>query len=88
MSAPNKSWTDRGGVVHDVDAVSRHRRIVSLVPSLTETFCAVGGRERLVGCTAFCIRPTDLLKDPAVVKVGGTKTVFRDDFSMAELRPE
>jgi ABC-type Fe3+-hydroxamate transport system substrate-binding protein len=78
MSASSKSWTDRGGVSHDYDSAPRRRRVVSLVPSLTETFCAVGGRERLVGCTAFCIRPTDVLKDNSVVKVGGTKTVFRE----------
>lgn len=69
-------WTDAGGVSHDPKVA--HTRIVSLVPSLTETLCAVGGRAQLVGCTAFCIRPEGLLKDPAVAKVGGTKTLVKD----------
>jgi ABC-type Fe3+-hydroxamate transport system substrate-binding protein len=71
-------WKDAGGVVHDPASVRAPRRVVSLVPSLTETFCAIGGREQLVGCTAFCIEPHDLLKDARVVKIGGTKTVLRE----------
>jgi ABC-type Fe3+-hydroxamate transport system substrate-binding protein len=69
-------WTDKGGVTHQPGAA--HARVVSLVPSLTETFCAVGGRLRLVGCTAFCIQPPDLLKDARVTKIGGTKTILRE----------
>jgi ABC-type Fe3+-hydroxamate transport system substrate-binding protein len=56
----------------------QRQRIVSLVPSLTETLCSIGGRERLVGCTAFCVHPDGLLKDSRICKVGGTKTVLRD----------
>jgi len=76
----SQGWTDAGGVTHaPVDAGSyRPRRIVSLVPSLTETLCAVASRPHLVGCTAFCIFPEGLLQDPAITIVGGTKTVLRE----------
>lgn len=81
-----KVWHDAGGIAHDPARAGTYRRVVSIVPSLTETFCAVGGRGRLVGCCAFCIRPAGLLKDPAVVKVGGTKTVLRD--KLLALKPD
>jgi ABC-type Fe3+-hydroxamate transport system substrate-binding protein len=48
-------------------------RIVSLVPSLTETVIELGGGGRLVGCTDWCIHPKDITD--AMPKVGGTKTV-------------
>jgi len=60
--------------------------MVSLVPSLTETLCAVGGRERLVGVTAFCIHPVDILKDPRIEKVGGTKKFSRE--KLLALKPD
>lgn len=47
------------------------RRIVSLVPSLTETVVELGLRAELVGCTSFCVEPPSLHRD--VVIVGGTK---------------
>ncbi|MBM4251903.1 MAG: cobalamin-binding protein [Deltaproteobacteria bacterium] len=47
------------------------RRIVSLVPSLTETVVELGLRAELVGCTSFCVEPPSLHRD--VVLVGGTK---------------
>ncbi len=47
-------------------------RIVSLVPSTTETLFAIGVGDRVVGVTDFCIRPRDI---PArVARIGGTKT--------------
>lgn len=46
------------------------RRIVSIVPSLTESIAASPpGRERLVGATDWCTHPADL----DVVRVRGTK---------------
>jgi ABC-type Fe3+-hydroxamate transport system substrate-binding protein len=47
------------------------RRIVSLVPSLTETIFALGADERLVGVTDYCTHPPDGVA--RVTKVGGTK---------------
>lgn len=74
----DSEWTDAGGATHAPARSKERKRIVSLVPSLTETLCALGARERLVGCTAFCVHPDGLLKDPAVTKIGGTKTILRE----------
>lgn len=89
MTAQNSyasAWTDAGGVRHDPLEAPRRQRIISLVPSLTETLCAVGGESRLVGITAFCIWPKDLLRDPRIAKVGGTKTVNRE--RILKLKPD
>jgi ABC-type hemin transport system substrate-binding protein len=48
------------------------RRIVSLVPSLTEALFALGLGERVVGVTAWCVHPAEAVA--AVPKVGGTKS--------------
>jgi len=44
-------------------------RVVSLVPSVTETLFALGAGEQLVGITDYCIFPPDL----SLPRVGGTK---------------
>ena len=49
------------------------RRIVSLVPSLTEALFAFGVGERVVGRTRYCTHPSRSVA--AVQKVGGTKKV-------------
>jgi len=49
------------------------QRIVSLVPSLTETLFAWGLGPRVVGVTHFCVEPRDGVRGKA--RVGGTKTV-------------
>lgn len=48
-------------------------RIVSLVPSITETLLALGLREQVVGRTGFCIHPREAVRD--IAKIGGTKDV-------------
>lgn len=48
------------------------RRIVSLVPSLTETLCLYGVGDRMVGITDFCVEPRAQLQ--GLPRVGGTKT--------------
>ncbi|MFD4940129.1 helical backbone metal receptor, partial [Streptomyces virginiae] len=58
------------------------RRIVSLVPSLTEAV-AVSAPGRLVGVTDWCTHPGDL---GGAVRVGGTKNP--DVAAIAELRPD
>jgi iron complex transport system substrate-binding protein len=45
------------------------RRVVSLVPSITETLFALGAGDDVVGITDFCIFPQDL----ALPRMGGTK---------------
>ena len=47
------------------------RRIVSLVPSVTEALFALGLGERVVGVTDWCVHPAQAVKD--LPKVGGTK---------------
>ncbi|MEQ8806988.1 MAG: helical backbone metal receptor [Rhodospirillales bacterium] len=62
--------TDWTGRRHDT---APDARILSLVPSLTETLFALGLGGNIVGRTAFCIHPADRVKD--VKSVGGTKQV-------------
>lgn len=49
------------------------RRVVSLVPSLTELLAALGLDDEVVGLTRFCVRPDGWTARKTVV--GGTKTV-------------
>jgi iron complex transport system substrate-binding protein len=52
-------------------------RLVSLVPSLTETLCHFGLQEQVVGCTSFCTHPLSLRHTAKAV--GGTKDARVDD---------
>ena len=53
--------------------MERFVRIVSLVPSLTETLFALGlTSDEVVGRTAWCIHPKNIVDD--VMVIGGTKT--------------
>lgn len=52
------------------------RRVVSLVPSETESVAALAGVERLVGRTTWCEEPAGAIE--AVPVVGGTKDVDVD----------
>lgn len=47
------------------------RRIVSLIPSTTETLCALGLADALVGVTVYCREPADVVRDKT--RVGGEK---------------
>ena len=57
-------------------APARNARIVSLVPSITETLVDLGLREQVVGRTGFCIHPREVVRE--IAKVGGTKDVKLD----------
>src|SRR5919199_683114 len=62
----------------------RPERIVSLVPSLTETLFALGVGERVVGRTRYCTQPPRMVGK--VSKVGGTKKI--DVRRVLELEPD
>jgi ABC-type hemin transport system substrate-binding protein len=64
--------------------VHRARRIVSLVPSLTEALFELGLGERVVGVTDWCIHPAGPLA--ALPRVGGTKNPALE--RVRELRPD
>jgi iron complex transport system substrate-binding protein len=60
------------------------RRIVSLVPSTTESVCELGAGDRLVGCTRYCIEPAPVVARTA--RIGGTKNPSRED--VMRLQPD
>jgi ABC-type Fe3+-hydroxamate transport system substrate-binding protein len=55
---------------HTFDFPAPPRRVVSLVPSLTETLFDLGAGDSVVGITDFCIFPPTLNRP----RLGGTKT--------------
>src|SRR5438105_1260737 len=81
--------SQRGNTV--IDALGRNirvgpeaRRVVSLVPSETESVAVLGGVDRLVGRTMFCIEPAVAVA--TIPTVGGTKNV--DVRAVCDLRPD
>lgn len=60
------------------------QRIVSLVPSTTESVCALGAVDRLLACTRYCTEPEPALRH--VPRVGGTKNP--DLQAIAPLEPD
>ncbi len=60
------------------------KRIISLVPSLTELLCDLELETSIVGVTKFCVHPSHLRKQVTVV--GGTKKVYVD--KVADLYPD
>lgn len=60
------------------------QRIVSLVPSVTETLFALGLGERVVGVTDWCVHPAEALASRP--SVGGTKNPRIEDITA--LRPD
>ena len=64
--------------------MSGPRRIVSLVPSLTEALFELGLGERVVGVTTWCVHPAEAVA--GLPKVGGTKDV--DVEAIAALAPD
>jgi ABC-type Fe3+-hydroxamate transport system substrate-binding protein len=61
--------TDRSGAT--LEAARPPCRIVSLVPSITETLCALGLADALVGVTAYCVAPPEVVR--AKARIGGEK---------------
>lgn len=67
-------FTDALG--RNIELIAPPRRIVSLVPSVTETLFALGLDREIVGITRFCVHPPE--KTAGKTKVGGTKTLELD----------
>jgi ABC-type Fe3+-hydroxamate transport system substrate-binding protein len=67
-----------------LDLAVEPRRIVSLVPSWTETLFAFGLADAIVGVTKFCVEPADAVA--GVAKIGGTKNP--DLKGIADLKPD
>ncbi len=67
---------------HPIDFVPR--RVVSLVPSVTESLFDLGLGDRLVGITDFCVRPAAGVA--VLQRVGGTKTPHLE--SIIALQPD
>jgi ABC-type Fe3+-hydroxamate transport system substrate-binding protein len=66
---PQIQIADDLGFRVELDATPR--RIISMVPSWTETLFALGAGERVVGVTKFCVAPS--AEVARVAKIGGTK---------------
>lgn len=73
--------SERDDLGHPAGVPPRVRRVVSIVPSLTEAVAATS-RELLAGVTDWCTHPGDL----DVPRVGGTKNP--DVAAIAALRPD
>ena len=61
---------DDHGNKHDPDDI---KKIVSLVPSISETICKLGGSEYLTGVTDYCISPESLIDNTSIPRIGGVK---------------
>ena len=63
--------TDDLGTTHQFEQTPK--RIISLVPSLTETLYELGLENEIIGITKFCVHPYHLKS--VKINVGGTKKV-------------
>jgi rSAM/selenodomain-associated transferase 1 len=79
---PGRTLVDALGRTVALEPVPR--RIVSLVPSVTECLFDLGAEDRVVGRTEFCISPAGRVE--ALPSVGGPKTV--DVAAAAALAPD
>lgn len=61
---------------------NNHKRIISLVPSLTELLIDLGLKNQIVGRTRFCVHPKEEVKDIPIV--GGTKNPRLDKIREAQ----
>ncbi len=52
-----------------------YQRVVSLVPSVTESLFELGLGDRVVGITDYCVHPADKLRVARLPRLGGTKNV-------------
>ena len=75
---------ERDGLGRTLRLARVPERIVSLVPSFTETLFCLGTGGRVVGVTEFCVHPAEALE--GVTRVGGTKNASVE--AILNLRPE
>ena len=68
----------------DINNIIEPKRIVSLVPSITELLFYLGLGDKVVGVTIFCKYPKNEIEN--ITKVGGTKMV--DFNTIANLNPD
>ena len=61
-----------------------YKRIISLVPSLTELLFDLGLKEQVIGRTRFCIHPENEIDETAII--GGTKNPNLE--KIVELKPD
>src|SRR5690348_4157090 len=62
----------------------KYKRIISVVPSLSELLFDLGLNEEVIGITKFCIHPQKWFKEK--VRIGGTKTLQIE--KIQALRPD
>jgi ABC-type Fe3+-hydroxamate transport system substrate-binding protein len=60
------------------------QRIVSLVPSTTESVCEFGAAARLIACTQYCTEPASVVA--TLPRIRGTKNPDRE--AILQLRPD
>jgi len=60
------------------------KRMISLIPCVTETLFELGGESKIVGVTDYCIYPKD--KVDIITKVGGPKSIDIDKIN--EIKPD
>lgn len=75
-------YTDQ--LQHAIELKQAPRRIISLVPSISELLWHLGLRSELIGITKFCIHPKQLYA--SATRIGGTKTL--DLEKIKALRPD
>ncbi len=69
-----KTLKDQIGIFHTFAKVPK--RIISIVPSITELLCDLGLESSVVGITKFCVHPYQLKSTKTIV--GGTKKLNYD----------
>lgn len=75
-------FTDQTG--RHIQLLAPARRIVSLVPSLTNTLHSLGLEDEVVGITRFCVHPDSWYRTKT--RIGGTKDVHIDQ--VLQLQPD
>ena len=78
----NRIFRDARGRAHEIREPPQ--RVVSLVPSLTETLFALGLGDCVVGVTDYCVHPAERVRD--LQRVGGTKNPSLE--RILELEPD